>query len=167
LQNSTEIYIIDANVIFDADIGGILHELFSLDLPIITNDFVIGEIESIPISRLEEMGLDIRDMPGEYIEEMFQMRANHLDLSIIDISIIVLARHTNAIILSGDGPLRKEAKRYKLQLHGTLWVLDVLVEHHILSPKDAAGALRAMCDNERRLPMDECNKRIQEWESKD
>ena len=167
MQNSKDVYIIDANVIFDADVGGILQELFSLGLHIITNDFVIREIESIPRTRLEEMGLEIRDMPGELINEILKIREHHLDLSIGDISIIVLARHTNDIILSGDGPLRKEVKRYNIQLHGTLWVLDMLVEQNILSPKDAACALRAMCDNERRLPIEECNKRIQEWEAKD
>jgi len=59
--------IIDANVIFDAIAGAILSEIFELGYYIITTDFVISEIESIPHSELITFGLVIKDMPASLL----------------------------------------------------------------------------------------------------
>lgn len=155
--------IIDANVIFDAVAGDILPEIFELGYRIITTNFVMGEIKTIPHSELISKGLIIQDMPGDLVEEIWKLRENHIELSIHDISVLVMASHTNAIMLSGDGALRIAAKKAEIPYHGTLWIMDKLVEKEIILPERAAEALQSMCDSDRWLPEEECRRRIRMW----
>jgi len=156
--------IIDANVIFDAVAGDVLPDIFELGYHIITTDFVILEIKSIPHSELITHGLIVQEMPGELVEEILKMREKHIELSIHDLSVFVMARHTNAIMLSGDGALRRIAKNAGITVHGTLWLMDEMVEKEIIQPERAAKALRAMCDSDRWLPEEECKRRIRVWD---
>ncbi|WAI02305.1 PIN domain-containing protein [Methanogenium organophilum] len=156
--------IIDANVIFDAVEGNILPEIFQLGYHIITTDFVVMlDIKSIQHSELIALGLIVQDMPGELVEEILKLREKHIELSIPDLSVFVMARHNDAIMLSGDGELRRVAKKAGVAFHGTLWLIDEMVEKEILQPERAAEALQAMCDNDRWLPVEECRRRIRMW----
>ena len=94
---------------------------------------------------------------------MLTMRQKLIELFVADISVLVLENHANAILLSGDGHLRMAAKKGGIACHGTLWLMDKLVEREILFPHRAAESLQAMCDNNRWLPEEECRQRIRKW----
>lgn len=156
--------VIDTNVLFDAVDGGILPDIFRLDCVFLTTDIAVREVRTISLADLLSLGLKVRELPGEEVLEMLEIRGKYSALSMEDISVMVLARHTGAVLLSGDGPLRTVARREGVEVHGSLWVLDRLVAGGILSPQRAAGAIEMMRQNGSRLPEEECEPRIRRWE---
>ncbi len=59
--------------------------------------------------------------------------------------------------------LRRFAKARRTEVHGTLWILDLLVGKQLLAPKQAAQKLQKLLDTKRRLPKHECQKRLSDW----
>jgi hypothetical protein len=55
----------------------------------------------------------------------------------------------------------------RVEYHGTLWILEEMIERGILLPSDAAAALRTMLASKRWLPRAECEKLIKKWESEE
>lgn len=154
--------IIDANIIFDFVVGGILEALFRLEYKFVSTDFVIYEIKSIEQSELERYGLEVVELPEAMISEIYRLRSENRALSIEDLSLLVFAKYNpESILVSGDGPLRRKAQHEKIEFHGTLWLLDQIVVHGIIQAAEAATALQLM--EERRLPPDEYRDRLQQW----
>jgi hypothetical protein len=157
---------IDANILLDFIAGDIVDTLFLLPFDFLTSDIVVVEISrSYSDIQLKQMGLNILELDEATVLEMFSFKQQHIDLSIEDISIYFLSLKYKAIIISGDGPLRTLADTSLVEYHGTLWLLEELVQQGILSPRDAAEALRTMLSNKRWLPRAESEKLIKKWES--
>jgi predicted nucleic acid-binding protein len=84
------------------------------------------------------------------------------------LSALVLAEAKQAPLVTSDGALREFARQRGLSVHGTLWVLDQLVEvHRILKPSHGAQAIHEMLMRNNRLPRDECNDRMVKWRQQD
>jgi len=90
-------------------------------------------------------------------------RSRHKALSIGDLSCLVYAENHNAVIVAGDRNLRLLATQKKIEVHGSLWLLDELIERGIITPTKAAAALKLMLDNDAWLPLDECEIRMKSW----
>ncbi|MNV92158.1 hypothetical protein D3C71_1867200 [compost metagenome] len=78
-------------------------------------------------------------------------------------SCYLLAQQTGRPLLTGDGRLRRQAKRDGLQVHGALWLLDLMVEHQVIAPIQAASALSDMLERGARFPSSECDTRLTHW----
>ena len=50
-----------------------------------------------------------------------------------------------------------------INVSGILFVFDELVNHNIISPKDAAAHLEALYESNVRLPNEEVVKRLEQW----
>ncbi len=155
--------VIDTNVLFDAVAGGILPDLFGLPYVFLITDIAVREVRTIPLPDLLDLGLEIRELTGVQVLEMLELRGKNPPLSIADLSVLVLARQTGAVLLSGDGPLRTVARREGVEVHGILWVLDRLVAGGVLSGRRAAEVIGVMRQNGSRLPEEECERRIRAW----
>ena len=157
---------VDANILLDFIAGDIVDTLFLLPFDFLTSDIVVVEISrSYSDIQLKQMGLNILELDEATVLEMYSFKQQHIDLSIEDISIYFLSLKYKAIIISGDGPLRTLADVSLVEYHGTLWLLEELVQQGILSPRGAAEALRTMLSNKRWLPRAESEKLIKKWES--
>jgi predicted nucleic acid-binding protein len=157
-------YIVDANVIFDAGKGGILHEMFQLPFIFITSDFIAHrELIDPPFAELHKLGLHKQELTGTQIRQMYQIRSTHKELSIHDISVFLLARDQGLILLSGEKSLRKFAESAGITVHGMLWLMDQLIEKNIITRKKATLAVRRMLAHGRFLPKEECDQRFEEW----
>jgi len=73
------------------------------------------------------------------------------------------AESQNGIIISGDKILRNAAKSKKLEVHGTLWAMDQLVEKGLIGPTYARDRLWAMIQKNNRLPRQQCESLIEKW----
>ena len=58
------------------------------------------------------------------------------------------------------------AENAGVDVHGTLWVLNEMVDSGVLAPAKAAAGLRQMMAGDRRLPEAECRQRLREWEQR-
>jgi hypothetical protein len=158
--------VIDASILLDFIEGEIFGLLFSLPLEFSTSDIVADEISrSYTPSELREYGLEIIVLEEEHILEIGTMQAEHTELSPNDLSVFILARERRSFLISGDGPLRELADLSRIEYHGTIWLLEMMVQHEVILPGTAAVALRTMLNKKRWLPRSECERLIRKWES--
>jgi predicted nucleic acid-binding protein len=164
----------DANVFIDLESMGILDLWFQLGHETLTSSYVVVELEDgghanalacIRAGQVREAEISPEEMIGDFEKLWRELEGS--GLSVPDASVLFLAIREKAILLSGDKQLRKQAKLRTVQVRGTLWIMDQLVEEGILQPGVAAdrlGALMCRTGKERRyLPAGECEARILKW----
>jgi predicted nucleic acid-binding protein len=135
---------------------GFPHRIVTLDL--MANDLVIptpSEINKSGIMSVET-SIEIMTLIPEF-EEKYKV-------SFYDAALLLYAKKEKAILLSGDKALRKAAKREKVAVKGTLWVLEELVKNKNIEVDQAVLILERMFLLGRRLPPDESNSQIIQWE---
>jgi predicted nucleic acid-binding protein len=109
--------------------------------------------------------LEIEAISSESLTEVLHLRANlSPGTSVEDVSVLFLCLKTGAILLTGDGLLRRNAMERGIEVHGVLWVLDTLIARSAISPQVAADRLETLLERGiSRLPMEECKKRLTKW----
>jgi len=163
----------DANVFIDLESMGILDLWFQLDYQTITSSFVVVELEdgghanalaSIQAGQVIEAVISSEEMEAF---EALRVECEPTGLSMADVSVLHLAMREDALLLSGDKPLRNQAKLRLVDVHGTLWIMDQLVDSGLLAKRVAAQRLETLLlrtGRERRyLPKAECHARILRW----
>lgn len=163
----------DANVFIDLESMGILDLWFQLDYQTITSSFVIVELEdgghANALASIQAGQVIEAVISGEEMEafEALRVECEVTGLSMADVSVLYLAIRENALLLSGDKPLRNQAKVRLVDVHGTLWIMDQLVDAGLLAKRVAAQRLETLLlrtGRERRyLPKAECHARITRW----
>jgi len=156
--------VVDTNIFIDISCGSLEFELFRLLCRISTTDMVFEEIQEPDPQKLIGYGLEVRSLSGDQIQRIRVLAARYPRPSRPDLSALVLASQLKTMLLTGDRNLRKAARDLGVSVHGTLWVLQELINHNIIAPQKAARALREMPANGRRLPPTESNKLIKRWE---
>ena len=158
-----QVYISDTNIWIDLRNAGLLDALFDLPFTLCCTDFVLSELEDFDHAHLLTMGLVVETLDEQATAALFPLMQAHNNSSLADLSCYQLAQQTGRPLLTGDGRLRKQAKVDGLQVHGALWLLDQMVMHKVIAPKDAAGHLQSMLESGARLPAAECQKRQALW----
>ena len=153
----------DTNIWIDLKNGNVLELVFDLPFHYITSVFAGEEIPREEWELLISLGVEAHALTSEQISEVFQLRQDNHSVSPTDLSSFVLARDLSAILLNSDGPLRRLAENYGIEVHGVLWLLDELVEYQILPASQAASVLIRMRAKGARLPEEECKKRLRAW----
>ena len=54
-------------------------------------------------------------------------------------------------------------QQLQIEVHGTLWILDLLIDRKLLAPRQAMEKLQKLLNTKRRLPRRECQKRLKAW----
>jgi len=84
-------------------------------------------------------------------------------LSEPDCSCLYLAKEMKATILTCEKLLTNVAKNLNLDVHGSLWILDRLLEASTITRRIAYSKLKDLMSINPRLPMRECQKRLKRW----
>ncbi|WAC05119.1 MAG: hypothetical protein OS112_00390 [Methanoregula sp.] len=157
---------IDTNIFFDFIAGDIFDQLFLLPFSFQTSEFIPKEISgSFSRQQLKDLGVNLLILTDAEVKELHAIKQQHIELSIDDVSVFYLSRKHNIMILSSDELLRNLAAESGIEYHGTLWLLEELIKNDLLSSQEAADALRKMLGKKRWLPIAECEKLINMWES--
>ena len=157
---------IDANILFDFLAGDIFDTLFLLPFDFHTSDIVAYEISgSYSEEQLAASGLIILALNETEAQEILNQKQEHAGLSLEDMSVLFLSRKHRAMIFSNDGLVRGLADASRIEYHGTLWLLEEMIQEEIMSPQESASALRLMLAKKRWLPRPECEALIKKWES--
>lgn len=155
--------IIDTNVVIDCHIGRVLTAVFSLPLLLTATEFLIEELQEPDGYELERCGLAVYYVSAADVEEIARLRNLYRALSVADLSTLVAAKALDAILLTGDGPLREAATKEGVPVRGTLWLLDELARLNVLAPLVMAQSLKRMLRAGCRLPIAECQTRLARW----
>ena len=158
-----QVYISDTNIWIDLRNAGLLDAMFDLPLTLCCTDFVLSELKDFDHQHLLARGLVVETLDELATAALFPLMQAHNNSSLADLSCYQLAQQTGHALLTGDGRLRKQAKADGLQVHGALWLLDQMVVHQIIEPKNAATSLQSMLYSGAWLPMDDCQTRLTLW----
>lgn len=158
----------DSNNFFDMIDGGFADLWFALGIETHTTDLILNEIQE----KHQKAAIELYVRSGRLIIDSFddlssilEMYESTPNLSIQDCSILHLSECINAMLLTGDGSLREFSRARSIEVHGTLWILDLLVEKNLLEPLLASEKLVHLLEMDRRLPQAECEIRIKKWRS--
>lgn len=157
------IYISDTNIWIDFRNAGLLEHMFRLPFTLCCTDFVMHELEDFAHDELLAQGLVVESFDERGVQKLWALKIAHNNSALADVSCYLLAQITGRPLLTGDGKLRRQAIQDGLQVHGALWVLDLMVEHQVISSGDAATALDTMLAGGSRLPVSECQARLSTW----
>jgi predicted nucleic acid-binding protein len=148
------ILISDANILIDMEEGDLLDALFELPYQFTVPDLLyFDELETHHADLLDK-GLVIGELSSTTMRYAIKLIERVRGPSRNDCFAIALAKQEICPLLTGDRALKKVANEEGLEVHGTLWVVEAMVEHQIISVETARRAYYQMRDNGRRLPWD-------------
>lgn len=157
----------DANVLIDMAEADLLDLWFSLGIPTHTTDLVMAEVE-LPSRKallqkfITDRKLKIHSVSATHMVQTAILANNHR-ISPADASALLLSKRLKAVLLTGDGRLRKVAGLKAVEIRGVLWIFDHLVAKGLLSGQEAARRLRHLKDVGSFLPADQCAERLTRW----
>lgn len=159
-----KIAITDANIFIDLMYCKLLDKLFGIDVEIHTTINVIDELNA---QQQATIGKSIRKklLTVHQLEELNvpdAVKANRR-LSDSDKSVFCLALKLDAFILTGDGVVRKISGFQKIEVHGILWLFDRFIENKLVAKKVARAQLKHLMEYNKRLPVEDCEKRFLAW----
>ena len=111
---------------------------------------------------LSDKGLEVRDLPGSAVQRAARYFNQHSCLKLNDCFALSLAEDIEkCIFLTGDGPLGCIAQDKAIEVRDTLWAIDELESHQVLSHRGLHDALQFLLrDDFVFLPADDVTRRI-------
>lgn len=164
-----KIIIADANIFID--LAGIekLGDIFLLPWSIHTTDFILHELkkpsdmQNTIQAAIKENKLIVKTASASEISNLLSFHPECRSLSLADKSIWKYAKDIQGSLLTNDMALRKNASHDGITVYGILSVLDAFIENEITNISECMNALKKLMDRNRRLPMNECRKRLELW----
>lgn len=150
----------DSNIWIDLYRGCLLEKALRLPQELIAPDVVIEELHTPDGEDLVDLGLRVMELSGSQVLMVLDLAERYARPSRQDLFALVLSREIEAILLTGDGSLREAAEREGVQVHGTIWLLDQMVEHEIIDKQERAASLKLMVESGSRLPWEEIKARL-------
>ncbi|HRE80802.1 MAG TPA: hypothetical protein PLN52_07125 [Opitutaceae bacterium] len=160
----------DANVLIDMELAGLFDPWFQVGIETHTTDLIRLELEKgrheqalayFSSNHIHEHRLSFDEL--HEIAELERDVGNKARFN--DCSVLFLARKLDAMLLSCDKALRIAAEARYIEVHGTLWILDQLLENEVILPAVAAAKLDHLITLKRYLPKAECALRFKKWRS--
>jgi hypothetical protein len=124
-----------------------------------------SEIVSPPelLHKLHENGLVGVDITIEEFYYAIDLGNRYNKLSGYDRIALSIAKYRNIRLLTGDNALRKAAAKENVEVFGTIGLLDELYHGNHIAKNEYEYCLKKLLENqERRLPHDELQKRIED-----
>ncbi len=159
-----KIVVTDTNVFIDLMSVDALEAFFALGLEVHTTGFVTNELNKeqsallLPHIGGGRLQLD-RFTDTEIYEIDVMVTRNPLHFT--DRSVIRLAEKLTAVVLSGDGRLWKECQARRLEVHGSIWVLEQLWVKRLIQPLSCIQRLQDLKRINSRLPKDKIDALIE------
>lgn len=155
------IIISDANVLIDILTADLIRKMFQLPETFAVPDILFAEELADRNPELPDAGLQILVMAPEHIEQSAQLRRRYVRPSMNDLLALTLARHHGCPLLTGDRDLRVVAGEHDVEVHGTLWLLERLLQQELIALNQLEHAYDRMRAAQRRLPWDEVKRQLQ------
>jgi predicted nucleic acid-binding protein len=160
-----KLIITDTNIFFDIISIGALPEFFSLDYEICTTEFVIEEIIESDQKEAIEVFIRAKEIyvigfSSEEIGEIQSFSTSKTFKGITDKSVLWKSYQLKCPLLTGDKKLRKEAEANGIDVYGTIWIIDTLVENGLIDRFKGIELLERLKSVNSSLPFDEIDKLI-------
>jgi rRNA-processing protein FCF1 len=157
----------DANILIDLIKANLFTHCMQLGYRFYTTDIILEELYEEQAALIHPFILSkvfqVIPISQEELIEIKEQTLFHPRLSEQDCSAFYYAQKLNALLITGDKYLKEKALTSGLEAHGILWIFDELVFHDILTKTDAINSLRVLMTKNKRLPFEECKKRLEVW----
>jgi hypothetical protein len=158
--------VIDANIFIDLIKLQMLVLLFRIGIEIYTTQEIIDQLNESQFEILKEFidlaQLNVYLLSEAELEEVVNFSAPR-SLELADKSVAWLSIHIEAMVLSGDGPLRKFCESKNLEVRGIIWLFDTFLEKQLIVQSHAVDKMNQLLLINSRMPKEECEKRIRAW----
>ena len=112
---------------------------------------------------LARYGVRVRHLTSLEVVQRQSLQANHPVLSVADAEALVIARADEAVLLTGDGSLRKAALDAGVHVRGVIGELKRLVAAVAIDPPGALTALETIVASGSRLSHEEVAAARRQW----
>lgn len=158
----------DANILIDCAEIDLLEFVFKLPIRFITSDLIWEEIQlahqQTPLQQFVECGmLSVVSFTSDEVEMIINLLQEQTGISLEDCSAMYLAQKEGAVLLTGDGKLRKICQSVGIQVHGTIWILDEIYANNLIDRNVACEKIRLLQSTNPRLPKAIVQERIRLW----
>jgi len=154
----------DANILIDMEDGNLIPVVFQLPYEIAVPD-ILFELELRERhSCLLKAGLKVKSLTAESVKQTEFLTQQYPRPSMMDHSALALALQERCPLLTGDKDLRVAAKREGVEVHGTIWVIEELLNQKIIQQPQAKVSFDAMKIKGSRLPWGDVDKLLNSWE---
>jgi predicted nucleic acid-binding protein len=134
------------------EVAHLTSQMFALPYTFATPDILFYEELEEDHPNLLDTSLKILPLTSDTIEYTKSIVLKYPKASKNDLFALALAKQERCPLLTGDGALRKAGKQEEIQILGTIWIIDELIKHDIITKDEAMEAYDTMKDNKRRLP---------------
>ena len=159
--------VIDVNIFVDLIKLQMLALLFKSEFKVYTTQEMIDQLNESQYELLKEFiesgQLTVYCLSDKELEEAIILPTGRA-LELADKSVAWLSIHLQGILIS-DNPL--SARLYEttqLEVKSIIWLIDLLIEKQIILYTFAVQKMKQLLKINRRIPRDESEKRIKEWE---
>lgn len=152
-----KLVITDTNVFIDLMNVDALAAFFALGFEVHTTDFVINELDEVQQAQLLPYRGNGQLTVARFTDtqvKTFEVMPTKVTIQFTDRSVVFLATQLKGMILSGDGNLWKECKARKLEVHGSIWVVEQIWTKRLLTPVSCIDRLENLKRTNSRLPKD-------------
>jgi len=163
-----KLLISDANIIIDVIAGGLVDDLFQLDYTFGTPDILFEKELKDQHPEIISAGLQVLELNAEtvaYASSVFNADVTDR-VSLMDCVALALARQENCTLLTGDARLRKHAETESIEVKGTLWIVQQLLDNKLIDTDKAEDAYQKMRNDGSRLPEKEITKQLKAYRNK-
>ena len=148
------ILISDANILIDMEEGDLLDALFELPYQFTVPDLLYYDELETHHADLLDKGLVIGELSSTTMTYAIKLIERVRGPSRNDCFALALAKQEVCPLLTGDRALNRVAREEGINVRGTLWVVEEMIEHQIITVDGARRAYCQMRDSGRRLPWD-------------
>lgn len=150
----------DANVLIDLEEGGLTVELFRLPYALTVPDILFIEELELHHGHLVDHGLQLRELTSDSMRYAQQLVRRYGGPSVNDCLALALAKQEACPLVTGDKRLRKAADQEQVEKRGTVWLLEQMLAHQLITVQQAEAARDLMRQAGSRLPWDKLDQLI-------
>lgn len=145
----------DKNILMDWEAAGRLPTLFGWGATLVVPDVLFAQELTSRAARLTELGLQVLELDERGVHRVAMLAQRYRGPSRVDLFALALAELQACPLLTGDRALRSAATSENVEVHGSLWMAERMVEAGALDVEELREAFEAMRCGGRRLPQAE------------
>lgn len=153
----------DTNILIDMECASLTQVMFRLPETFITPDILYHQELAFSHPDLPTYGLQLRILNADSVCNVALLRQQYPGAGTNDLYALSLARQERCPLLAGKGKLQKAAKAERVKVHGTVWLMDRILEEGIISPGGMKSAYERMRAHNRHLPLEQIERRLRKY----
>jgi len=156
-----QLLISDSNIFIDMEVSNLTKKMFELPYRFAVPDILYYEELEEEHKNLLEYGLKLKRVSSKSIIFVDSVLSKYRKIGFYDKLALATARQESCPLVTGDRALREAGIKEGIEIFGTIWLVEALIKHSIITVDEAKEAYKLMRENGRRLPWEFIKKRLE------